>query len=166
MKLSTKCVLSVGVLAVLVAGLAFPAGASHSSGLTQTVSAALNLPAVVTPRVEICTEANQDGSPKEESCKGIEITQDAKSLALSMTYTLVNASHLPSVSTVAGTEAVPCPGTTAKKTGIALIADEANFKSGSSGSLIVNGQTVANPQPSGPTTFYNAQAIFVRFCTL
>ncbi len=166
MNLKTKCVLSVGVLAVLVSGLAFPAGASHSSGLTQTISAALNLPAVVTPRVELCTEANPDGTPKEESCKGVEISQDAKSIALSLTYTLVNASHLPSVSTVAGTEAVPCPGTTAKKTGIALIADEANFKSGSHGSLIVNGQPVQSVQPGGPTTFYNAQAIFVRFCTL
>lgn len=170
MKLSTKCVLSVGVLAVLVAGLAFPAGASHSSGLTQTVSALLNLPAVATPSAEVCTGADANGNPT--NCTPISVGTDARQLGLSMTYTLVNASHLPSVSAVAGSAAVPCPvpnsspTTYEKKTGIALIAEEANFKSGSTGSLTVNGEEKAKVPPSGATQFYPAQAIFIRFCTI
>lgn len=169
MNLRTKCVLSVGVLGVLISMLAFPAGASHSSGLTQTVSALLNLPAVATPSAEVCTGADADGNPT--NCQQISVGTDARQLGLSMTYTLVNASHLPSVSAVAGSAAVPCPvagspGTYEKKTGVALIADGANFKSGSSGSLIVNGEEIGTVQPQGPTEFYPAQAIFIRFCTI
>ncbi|MDQ3963671.1 MAG: hypothetical protein M3277_07150 [Actinomycetota bacterium] len=172
MNLKTKCVLSVGVLAVLISTLAFPAVASHGSGLTQTVSAALNLPKIVTPSLEVCDEANEDGTPKEESCEKVQTGADPQTIALSMTYTLVNASHLPSVSAVAGSAAVPCPiaGTSPtqyeKKTGIALIAQEANFKSGSHGSLIVNGQAVHQAQPGGGTTFYNTLPLFVRLCDL
>lgn len=162
----TKCLISIGALAVMISAMAFPAGASHEGGggLTQTVSAALNLPAIPNPGAEVCTGADSEGNPT--NCTAVPIGADARTLSLGLTYTLVNASRLPSVDAIAGSEAVPCPGTTAKKTGIALIAAGANFKSGSHGSLSVNGTTVHQVDPSENTNFYDTQAIFVRFCNL
>lgn len=168
--ISKRTFVAIGGLAVLISALAYPAAATHGGGLVQSVSATLNLPAVPNPGAEVCTGADSQGNPT--NCRPISIPSEAKTLSLAMSYTLVNASHLPSVDAIAGSAAVPCPDPidptkTTKKPGIALIAAGATFKSGSSGSLSVNGEKVQDVQPSdNATEFYQSQALFLRFCNL